>query len=79
MIVLPGVRRRRANASAGFGEGAHFADDRLEPPVAHSLGQIRKLRAVGFDHEEDSAPILGLYRRWRGDGHQGAAGAHQRR
>ena len=62
----------------GLGEGAHFADDGLEPPVAHSLGQIRKLRAVGFDHEEDGAPILGLHRRWHGDGHKGAAGAHQR-
>ena len=61
-----------------LGEGAHGADDGLQPPVPHSLGQVRELRAVGFDHEEDGAPFLGLHRRWRGDGHEGAAGAHQR-
>ena len=61
-----------------LGEGAHGADDGLQPPVPQSLGQVCKPRAVGFDHEEDGAPFLGLHRGWHGDGHKGAARAHQR-
>jgi hypothetical protein len=61
-----------------LGKGAHSADEGLEPSVATTLGQFRELRAVGFDHEEDSAPFLRLRRRWHGDGHQGAAAADQR-
>ena len=78
MIVLPGMRRRGANASAVSARGRTAPTMRLQPPVPHSLGQVREPGAVGLDHEEDGASFLGLHRRWHRDGHERATGAHQR-
>ena len=59
MIVLPGVRRSGANAAGASASVPHGPDDRLEPAVAHPLGQVRELGAIGFDDEEDRPPVLG--------------------
>ena len=78
MIVLPGVRRSGANAAAVSARGRTAPTIGLQASVPHPLGEVREPGAVGFDHEEDGAPVLGLHRGWRGDGHEGAAGAHER-
>ena len=49
-----------APVGGGLGERAHVTDDRLQAPVPHPLGEVREPRAIGFDHEEDRASLLGV-------------------
>src|SRR5271157_3800906 len=48
-----GERSRR------FSERPYCPDDRLEPSVPEPLCEVRELGTVGFDDEEDGAPVLG--------------------
>src|SRR5918996_3504931 len=75
---LSGSAPVRGKRSRRFGERAYRPNDWLEPSVHESLGEVREPGPVGFDDEEDGAPVLGLDRGHRGDGDERAAGAHQR-
>lgn len=60
-----------------FGKRSHGTDDGLEPSGPQAPGKIGQPGAVGFDDEEDGAPVLGLHGGWHGDGDEGAAGAYE--
>src|SRR5262245_66322019 len=60
--------------SGRFRECPYGPDDRLQPSVPESLGEVRQPGAVGFDDEEDGPAVLRLDPGWLGDGDMGAAG-----
>src|SRR5262249_26456397 len=89
MIAFPSVSgdlddRLAASAPTGGERGGRFRecqdgpDDRLEPPVAEPLSEVREPGTVGFDDEENGPPVLGPDFRRGGDGDERAAGAHER-
>jgi hypothetical protein len=82
MIALPSASgypddRLAAGAPVGgecsgrFRECPYGPDDRLQPSVPESLGEVRQPGAIGFDDEEDGPAVLGLDRGRLGNGRHG--------
>jgi len=62
-----------------FRKGQHRADDRFEPSIPHSRGEVGESRRISFDKHVQCPPVARPVL-WRlGDGDQRSAGPHQSR
>jgi hypothetical protein len=78
MIVFPDARGVGAERGGRFGQRPDGPHVRGQSSVVQPLGELGELGAIGFDHEEDRPPVLGLDRGRFDRGDERAAGAYER-